>query len=166
MSSLPRFSPTLRQLTRLPPTRLIPLAVLRLYFTTIQITSNYPTLTGAFATVTTEMYLALSVVCLVTAFLKSLLAAYEDNQGISYTEGASRSGSKSMKVGATNPFSNNFLSHTSHTSTTVGLSGWEREEDPIIDAADAGQGWQIFKTVQLSVQDESIELTGHGTANS
>lgn len=161
MSSRPRLFQRLRELIRLQSTRLVPLAVLRLHYTTIQIGSNYPTFTGAFATVTIEMYLALGVVCLVTAFFKSFITAYEDNAGISYTEGGSGSGSKSRKPSATIRLCHKFLSGS---STSGGLRGWEREEDQIIDPTDAGLGLQILKTVQLSVRNEYIELRDHGTA--
>lgn len=142
-------------------TRLIPLAGVRLHYITAQITSATPILTGAFATVTTEMYLAISVLCLVSAFLKSFLAVYEDSNGISYTDGMSGSHSKSRK-GSSNTLTPR---NQSRFSTTVeGLRGWEREEDPIIIPTNASGGLQIYKSVQVDVSDEPIELTEAGRA--
>ncbi|KAJ6020726.1 hypothetical protein N7540_006230 [Penicillium herquei] len=137
---------------------LIALSAIRLYYVNKQLESTHPILIGSFATVATEIYLALSIVCLVTAFVKSFIAVYVDENGISYTEGASgsRSRSKSAKLHSANIFSNVGLSRTS--TTVQGVGGWEREEDPIIDPAEGGSGLQIFKTVHLTMRDESIEL--------
>lgn len=149
----------------------MPLAAVRLYFTKTQIDSKYPTLTGSYATVTTEIYLALSVICLVTAFIKTFVAAYVDENGISYTEGTSasksrsRSGkSKSINFGSENTVSTKIGSNASTRGER--LRGWEREEDPIIDPAEASGGLHIVKTVQLSVRDESIELAERATTSS
>lgn len=43
--------------------------------------------------------------------------------------------------------------------TGRGVKGWEREEDPIIESSEGIQGLRIMKTVQVSVRDESIELS-------
>jgi hypothetical protein len=69
--------------------RLVPLAAIRLHYTQAQIESDDPVLQGAFATVTTELYLAMSIVSLVSAFLKSFMAVYVDGNGFAYTESAS-----------------------------------------------------------------------------
>ena len=107
------------------------------------------------------MYLAISVLCLVSAFLKSFLAAYEDSNGISYTDGVSGSHSKSRK-GTSNTVTQK---NQSRFSTTVErLRGWEREEDPIIGPADTSGGLQIYKSVQVDVSDEPIELAEAGRA--
>ncbi|KAJ5819521.1 hypothetical protein N7474_005112 [Penicillium riverlandense] len=143
---------------------LVPLAALRFHYTTLQIASNDPALIGAFATVTTEIYLALSVSCLVTAFLKSFVAAYEDKYGVSYTEGVYGTRSQLTKPDSTYTTSQR---NRSYTSTNVDrLRGWEREEDPIIHPADADQGLHVMRTVQYRVRDEYIELTDRGTASS
>ncbi|KAJ5089555.1 hypothetical protein N7532_008239 [Penicillium argentinense] len=147
---------------------LIPLAAIRFYYTSVQLDSTHPTLLGAFATVTTEIYLALSVVCLVTAFVKSFIAAYEDRDGISYTEGASGSGSRSLKQDIGSAISSKIRSPAS-TSTSEGqLRGWECEEDPIMehDPETIGQGLHVLKTVHFSMRDESIELADQRTAHS
>ncbi|CAG7925191.1 unnamed protein product [Penicillium olsonii] len=142
---------------------LIPLSGLRLHFIHSQITSANPVLIGAFATVTTEMYLATSVLCLVSAFLKSFIAAYEDSNGISYTDGMSGSNSKSRK-GTLNTFTHRSRSRSRFSATVDRLRGWEREEDPIIGSTDALGGLQIYRTVQVDVSDEPIELTEAGRA--
>jgi hypothetical protein len=140
------------------PPRLILLAGVRLHYITAQINSATPILIGAFATITTEMYLAISVLCLVSAFLKSFIAAYEDSNGISYTGRMSGSHSKSPK-GASSTTQKN----SSRFSNTVErLRGWEREEDPIIGPTDASGGLQIYKSVQVDVSDEPIELAEAG----
>ncbi|CAG8097322.1 unnamed protein product [Penicillium salamii] len=142
---------------------LIPLASLRLHFIHSQIISASPILIGAFATVTTEMYLATSVLCLVSAFLKSFIAAYEDSNGISYTDGMSGSNSKSRK-GTSNTFTPKTRSRSRFSATVDRLRGWEREEDPIMGPTDASGGLQIYRTVQVDVSDEPIELTDAGRA--
>jgi hypothetical protein len=135
--------------------RLIPLAGIRLHYIKAQVTSATPILTGAFATVTTEMYLAISVLCLVSAFLKSFLAAYEDSNGISYTDGKSGSHSKSRR----GTFSTTQRNQSRFSATVERLRGWEREEDPITMPTDASGGLQIYKSVQVDVSDEPIELS-------
>ncbi|KAJ5336943.1 uncharacterized protein N7506_004965 [Penicillium brevicompactum] len=142
---------------------LIPLAAIRLHFIKAQITSPTPILIGAFATVTTEMYLATSVLCLVSAFLKSFLAAYEDSNGISYTDGHSGSGSKSRK-GTSNTITQRSRSRSRFSATVDRLRGWEREEDPILGTPSASGGLQILKSVEVDVRDEPIELTEAGRA--
>ncbi|OQE05318.1 hypothetical protein PENVUL_c025G03448 [Penicillium vulpinum] len=139
---------------------LIPLAGLRLYYTKMQITSDDPILVGAFATVVAEIYLAISVLCVVSAFFKSFIAVYEDSNGISYTNGTSLSQSKSRRLD-----SRNTITHKDNNDNSTGvLRGWEREEDPIIASTDAKSGLKIYTSVHFSVRDENIELADHGSA--
>ncbi|KAF3390613.1 hypothetical protein F1880_009397 [Penicillium rolfsii] len=142
---------------------LIPLAAIRLYYVNKQIISDDPILFGAYSTITTEMYIAISVVCLISAFLKSFIAVFEDKNGLSYTDGTSGSRPKSKQYasGNTGSASNKMGPHSSASADR--LKGWEQEEDPIIDPAD-GRGLQILKTVHLDVTDESIELAEQGNA--
>jgi hypothetical protein len=128
-----------------------------------QIISDDPILLGAYSTITTEIYIAISVVCLISAFLKSFIAVFEDKNGLSYTDGTSgsRPKSKQFASGNTASASNKMGPHSSASADR--LKGWEREEDPIIDQAD-GRGLQILKTVHLDVTDESIELAEQGNA--
>lgn len=109
------------------------------------------------------MYLATSVLCLVSAFLKSFLAAYEDSNGISYTDGHSGSGSKSRK-GTSNTITQRSRSRSRFSATVDRLRGWEREEDPILGTPSASGGLQILKSVEVDVRDEPIELTEAGRA--
>ncbi|OOQ82822.1 hypothetical protein PEBR_37460 [Penicillium brasilianum] len=145
---------------------LIPLAAVRLHYVKEQLESETPTLIGAFATVCTEIYLALSVCCLLTAFLKSFIAVYEDDYGISYTyRGPSKSGSQGASRSGSRPAilkSKDSGFHRQSRRGSVGdqqLKGWEREETPIMDRSDTGRGLHILKTVHLSVEDESIEFS-------
>ncbi|KAJ5683313.1 hypothetical protein N7462_006478 [Penicillium macrosclerotiorum] len=148
---------------------LIPLAAVRIHYIKVQLDSENPTLIGSFATVCTEIYLALSVSCLLTAFLKSFLAVYEDEYGISYTyRGPSKSGSKGTTQSGSRPGLSKSKDSGFHRLSTRGngaehqLKGWEREEDPIMDKSDTGRGLHILKTVHLSVEDEPIELSDRG----
>lgn len=123
----------------------------------MQLSSEDPTLIGSYATVSTETYIGISVTCLLTAFLKSFVAVYEDDIGISYTyRGPSKSGSRSINTAPKDTLSHR-MSRSMRTGPTV--KGWEREEDPIMDSPERIQGLQIMKTVQVTVRDESIELS-------
>ncbi|KAJ5623662.1 hypothetical protein N7490_012267 [Penicillium lividum] len=144
---------------------LIPIAAVRLHFILAQLSSKDPTLLGSFATVSTEIYIGLSVICLLTAFLKSFVAVYEDDIGISYTyrgpsksesKGTSQSDSRS-RIAAQKDAPSRRLSRSGRLQR--GVKGWEREEDPIIESSEGIQGLHIMKTVQLSVREESIELS-------
>ncbi|KAJ5827166.1 hypothetical protein N7447_003929 [Penicillium robsamsonii] len=139
---------------------LIPLAGLRLYYAKLQITSDDPILLGAFATVITEIYLAISVLCVVSAFFKSFIAAYEDGNGISYTNGTSGSHSKSRRMDSRNTFTQ----HKDSNDISGVLRGWEREEDPIIGPTDPKSGLKIYTSVHFSVRDENIELADRESA--
>ncbi|KAJ5093408.1 hypothetical protein N7456_009269 [Penicillium angulare] len=144
---------------------LIPLAAVRLHFVKIQLDSAEPTLLGSFATVCTEIYLALSVSCFLTAFLKPFIAVYENDNGISYTyKGPSESESRAkfqsrLRPG---PEDSEFRIHPRSGSRAESSRGWEREEDPIINKSNTGRGLHILKTVQLSVDNESMELSERG----
>ncbi|KAJ5951284.1 uncharacterized protein N7479_009697 [Penicillium vulpinum] len=139
---------------------LIPIAAVRLHFILVQLSSNDPTLLGSFATVSTEIYIGLSATCLLTAFLKSFIAVYEDDIGITYTyRQPSKSDSRSRTTAPRDTLSSRF---SRSVRTGRGIRGWEREEDPIIESSGGIQGLQIMKTVQLSVRGESIELSNRG----
>ncbi|KAJ5645643.1 hypothetical protein N7507_011654 [Penicillium longicatenatum] len=148
---------------------LIPTAAVRLHLIKVQLQSTDPTLSGSYATSITEIYLALSVTCLLTAFAKSFIAVYEDENGISYryrepttksdSKGTSGLGSRSGMTRSKDTVSRRFSRRGDRSEH---LQGWEREEDPIIGQSDSGQGLQILKTVQLSVRNESIELSERG----
>ncbi|GFF40981.1 hypothetical protein IFM58399_06109 [Aspergillus lentulus] len=135
---------------------LVPLAAIRLHYTQAQIESDDPVLQGAFATVATELYLAMSVVCLVSAFLKSFMAVYVDGNGLAYTESASVSVSKSRVQASADGITRKIRRRTS--AGVNQLSGWELMEDASAKQSGFNQGWEITKTVQLDIQDEPIEL--------
>ncbi|KAH2785561.1 hypothetical protein KXW38_005063, partial [Aspergillus fumigatus] len=131
-------------------TILIPLSATHLYYIKVQLDSDNPTLYGAFASITAELYLAMSVVCLVASFMKPVLAVYVDEYGIAYTDEISPPNSK-------------LRSHTSSESRSRRLRrseteydrSWERMPDRTIPAASGGR---IMKTVQISVSDGPMEL--------
>ncbi|GFF84865.1 hypothetical protein IFM53868_04290 [Aspergillus udagawae] len=133
---------------------LIPLAAIHLYYVKVQLDSGNPTLYGAFASITAELYLAMSVVCLVASFMKPVLAVYVDEYGIAYTDDVSPPNSK-------------LRSHTSSDSRSRRLQrseteydrGWERMPDRTAPAASGGR---IIKTVQISVSDGPMELERRG----
>jgi hypothetical protein len=136
--------------------RLIPLAAVRLHFILVQLSSNDPTLIGSYATVSTEIYIGLSASCHLTAFLKSFIAVYEDDMGLTYTyRGPSKTDSRSRSSA---PNDSQSQTHSRKVSRGVrterGVKGWEREEDPIIESSEGMQGLRIMKTVQLDVRDE------------
>ncbi|EPS27132.1 hypothetical protein PDE_02074 [Penicillium oxalicum 114-2] len=139
---------------------LIPLAAIRLYYVHKQIVSDDPILLGAYATVTTEVYIAMSIVCLISAFLKSFIAVFEDKNGFSYTDGTSASRTRSKHY--TSGTGGSAPKHLGHHSSACAVKGWEREEDPMIDRPADSRGLQILKTVHLDVRDESIELADGG----
>ncbi|KAL2865236.1 uncharacterized protein BJX67DRAFT_373319 [Aspergillus lucknowensis] len=139
---------------------LVPLAALRLHYTKIQLDSNEPTLLGAYATTATEIYLSLSVVCQITSSLKFIIAVYEDKDGVSYTDGSSRSTRKSKT-----PTSTDGSFPRTRVYSTGGIDGdrmrlvdSRRVDDPETDGGGARTGLQIFRSVQFRVQDEAIEL--------
>ncbi|KAL4919025.1 hypothetical protein BDW62DRAFT_217135 [Aspergillus aurantiobrunneus] len=139
---------------------LVPLSALRLHYTRNQLASTIPTLLGAYATTTTEIYLSFSIVCQVTSSLKFIIAVYEDKDGISYTDGPARSTYKSKEPGSTD--SSGPHTHKSRSYSYGGASagditrlvGGERER--------ASGGLQILRSVQWSIQDEPIELDERG----
>jgi hypothetical protein len=135
--------------------RLVPLAAIRLHYTQAQIESDDPVLQGAFATVTTELYLAMSIVSLVSAFLKSFMAVYVDGNGFAYTESASVSVSKSRVQASADSITRKVRRRTS--AGVNQLSGWELMEDASAKQSGSNEGWKIMKTVQLDIQDEPIE---------
>ncbi|PKX89056.1 uncharacterized protein P174DRAFT_379349 [Aspergillus novofumigatus IBT 16806] len=129
---------------------LIPLSATHLYYVKVQLDSDNPILYGAFGSLTAELYLAMSVVCLVASFMKPVLAVYVDEYGIAYTDDVSPPNSK-------------LRSHTSSESRSRRLRrseteydrGWEWMPDRTVPAASGGR---IMKTVQISVSDGPMEL--------
>ncbi|KKK14037.1 hypothetical protein AOCH_006922 [Aspergillus ochraceoroseus] len=150
---------------------LIPLAAIHLYYMKKQFDAPDPILHGAYATVATELYLLFSVLSLVTTSLKSFLAVYVDQTGISYTDGTSRSATKSATAaqGDTLSSSHRAIPYSCSAGIERG-KGWERMEDPDavpgpVPGQDPPNRFQILKTVQLSIRDEPIELLERRNAN-
>lgn len=81
------------------------------------------------------------------------IAVYEDGNGVAYTDGISGSGSKlkaSVSMNAMRRFNSPKSPPTAYTN------GWDGEDDPIItkEADNVGRGLEIYKTVDLNMQDE------------
>ncbi|GAQ10117.1 hypothetical protein ALT_7438 [Aspergillus lentulus] len=129
---------------------LIPLAAIHLYYVKVQLVSENPILYGAFASITAELYLAMSVVCLVASFMKPVLAVYVDEYGIAYTDDVSPPNSKLRSH-----TSSDSRSRRVRRSETEYDHGWGRMPDQTIPAASGGR---IMKTVQISVSDGPMEL--------
>jgi hypothetical protein len=101
------------------------------------------------------------VICLVSAFIKSFLAVYEDKNGLAYTESGSGFGSSTIKHSSTATASN----PRSQTSQRLQrLIGREEDEEPMIEPVQGPGPFQIVKTVRLSLHDEPIELADRRNA--
>jgi hypothetical protein len=61
-------------------------SAIHLHYVGAQINSPNPTLAGAYATITAELDLAVNVVFMITSSLRPLMAVYEDEQGLAYTD--------------------------------------------------------------------------------
>ncbi|KAF7122266.1 hypothetical protein CNMCM5793_000223 [Aspergillus hiratsukae] len=132
---------------------LIPLSATHLHYVKVQLDSDQPTLDGAFASITAELYLAMSVVCLVASFMKPVLAVYVDEYGIAYTDDASPANSKLRSLSSSD------RSRRLRRSETEYDRGWDRIPDRGVPAATGGR---IMKTVQISVSDGPMELERRG----
>ncbi|KAL2829431.1 hypothetical protein BDW59DRAFT_178407 [Aspergillus cavernicola] len=147
---------------------LIPLAAIRLYYINTQLTSSHPPLLGAYATTATEIYLSLSVVCQITSSFKFIVAVYEDKDGVSYTDGSSRSMYKLSK----NPVSTDTSSSANKIRSYISGGGGDRDRlvdyesfhASVVDPRAERRGLRILRSVELSMQDEGIELVESGMA--
>jgi hypothetical protein len=97
-----------------------------------------------------------------TAFLKTFIAVYEDDIGITYTYRRPSNSDSRSRTATSKDKPSRRLSRSVRIERTV--KGWEREEDPIITPSEGFQRLQIMKTVQLSVRDETLELSERGGA--
>lgn len=143
------------------PDRLIPLSALRLYYLKRQLSSRYPTLLGAYTTTTTEIYLSLSIVCQITSSFKFIIAVYEDKDGISYTDRYARSAYKSKSGTGVSTDSEGNTNRNFSYSYKHGHAGGDRARlvsDAHNEEGPSGSGLQILRSVQWSVEDETIEL--------
>ncbi|PYH97341.1 hypothetical protein BO71DRAFT_140371 [Aspergillus ellipticus CBS 707.79] len=138
---------------------LIPLSATHLYYMHSQNQSSNPSLIGTYATSVAELHLSLSVLLLTLSCLKMFVAVYEDDNGLAYTEDASKSHSHS---GRTPPKS------WRSPRQAKGPSSFCGEDEPILRteasvSASSGQNHNtdsnaIVKSVQISVTRETIEL--------
>lgn len=152
--------------------RLVPLSALRLHYTKSQLTSQTPILLGAYTTTATEIYLSISIVCLITSSMKFIIAVYEDQDGISFTDGSAKWTWKSKEPVSTDSSNPKSRSYSYGSASGLGLGLGDRArlvKDSSGADADAGPsaggngpggpgGLQILRSVQWSVQDEAIEL--------
>lgn len=70
---------------------LIPIGAIHLHYMSQQVNSPDPTLEGTFATIVVELHVALSVLVLTAPLMKPFVAAYVDENGLAYTDDASKS---------------------------------------------------------------------------
>ncbi|RAK96489.1 uncharacterized protein BO80DRAFT_224707 [Aspergillus ibericus CBS 121593] len=123
---------------------LIPLAVLHYISIHKQISSSDPTLVGAYATVIEELHLSISILLLTLSSVKLFLATYEDDDGLAYTNDASRGKSQ-------------LRSRSRKTLTfprSVTTRPWDNMEEPILYDPDR----MIMKAVQIEVTSEVVEM--------
>ncbi|CBF82996.1 predicted protein [Aspergillus nidulans FGSC A4] len=122
---------------------LIPLSALRLYYLKHQLSSQYPTLLGAYTTTTTEIYLSLSI------------------DGISYTDRYARSAYKSKSGTGVSTDSEGNTNRNFSYSYKHSHAGGDRARlvsDAHNEEGPSSSGLQILRSVQWSVVDEAIEL--------
>ncbi|PWY81735.1 hypothetical protein BO94DRAFT_520536 [Aspergillus sclerotioniger CBS 115572] len=123
---------------------LIPLAVLHYVSIRKQISSDDPTLIGAYATVIEELHLSISILLLTLSSVKLFLATYEDDDGLAYTNDASR--------GRSQPRSRSRKTLTFSRATTA--RPWDNMEEPILYDPNR----MIIKDVQIEVTSEVMEM--------
>lgn len=146
---------------------LIPLSAIHLTYIHTQTSSMNPSLDGAYAMTVAELHLGLSVTLLTISSLKIFVAVYEDDQGLAYTEDASKSNSRSGRL----PTWRSSRHVKDPMLITVGC-----DEEPILLSSLApssksrqsdlpstgGEASGIIKSVQISVTRDSIELGDRG----
>ncbi|KAJ5874911.1 uncharacterized protein N7529_003341 [Penicillium soppii] len=103
-----------------------------------QVNSPDPTLEGSYATVVAELHVALSVVVLTAPLMKPFIAAYVDENGLAYTDEASKS--------RTNP------KLTPQSDRSDGT-------DPGSRSSESPAKNRIMKSIQISVDREAVELS-------
>ena len=123
---------------------LIPLSATHLSYLKTQTTSPNPPLDGAYATTVAEVHLGLSVILLAISSLKIFVAVYEDDQGLAYTEDASKSHSQSGRATRSRTWR---FSRPAKDSMLI-TRGWD--EEPILHSSEA-----------LSPPSRSQESEGH-----
>lgn len=130
--------------------RLIPIAAVHLHYMHIQIESSDPTLEGTLATITAEIHVALSVLVLIAPLMKPFVAAYVDENGLAYTDDASKCRSP----------------QSSRSRTILGIASrkardpylWT-EDESLVRSASTGPDNCIMKSVRISVDQEALALS-------
>ncbi|KAJ5801970.1 uncharacterized protein N7503_004420 [Penicillium pulvis] len=127
---------------------LIPVAAVHLYYIHRQVESLDPTLEGTGATLVAEIHVALSTVVLIAPLMKPFIAAYVDENGLAYTDDASKS-----------------LSHPSSRIKTIKKFFSSKARDPYLwtedeplPARNPGPENHIMKSVHISVDRRTLEL--------
>ena len=128
--------------------RLIPISAVHLHYIHRQINSSDPTFGGSFATIVAELHVALSVVVLITPLMKPFIAAYIDENGFAYTDDASKSRSPNSSCSRTHKIFAQLKTAGPSACSSGELTGGNR----------------IVKSVQISVDHEPVELSGHNAA--
>jgi hypothetical protein len=123
--------------------RLIPISAVHLHYIHQQINSSDPTLVGSFATIAAELHVAFSVVVLIAPLMKPFIAAYIDENGFAYTDYASKSRSPS-----------------SSRSRIYKILPRLKTSEPSPCSSELSGGNRIVKSVQISVNHETVELSG------
>jgi hypothetical protein len=96
-----------------------------------------PTLVGTFATVVAEFHVAFSVLVLTAPLMKPFVAAYVDENGLAYTDDASKS-------------------RTNHKLTPH--SGRSNATYPGSRMSNSPAKNRIMKSIEISVDHEDVEL--------
>lgn len=137
--------------------RLIPVGALHLHFLHFQIKSSDPTLQGSIATVVAELHIALSVVLLTTPLMKPFVAVYVDENGLAYTDDASKSRSRNSSRSRT-------------FKTMMSLKGrdpyaWTEDRSAVHPERSVSDS-RILKSVHITVDRNGIELPKRETPQS
>lgn len=127
----------------------IPVSAVHLHFLHSQIESSDPTLQGSLATVVAELHVALSVVVLTAPLMKPFVAAYVDENGLAYTDDASKSRSPNSSRSRT-------------LKTMLSLKGrapypWSKDRSAVHPEAPVGDNG-IMKSVHITVDRNGMEL--------
>lgn len=134
---------------------LIPLSAVHVHFIQKQIQSPNPTLTGTYATIVAQIHLGVGVLMLTVSSLKMFVAVYEDEQGLAYTEDAS----KSLGIGDNDNSRQSkmrswILSRQTKEPSTSSTGCDDGPGIPLASGA-RGSGNTIIKSVHISVTLEA-----------
>ncbi|KAJ5801764.1 uncharacterized protein N7518_003832 [Penicillium psychrosexuale] len=116
---------------------LIPISAIHLHYIRHQVNSSDPTLEGTFATVVAELHAALSVLVLTAPLMKPFIAAYVDENGLAYTDDASKSRTNQKLT------PNSDRSNSTYPSSRMSNSPAKN---------------RITKRIDISVDHEDVEL--------